>query len=109
MTTTIYATIEIQDALLKLGLYLNVLQQSNSHERCEKTVQLATETFMKYMENEDFAKECYEKVKLVVYNKNNYFALLLLDQMLKNNKFAFKTAKRDGENLFKGVWEKTWS
>jgi hypothetical protein len=49
--TTIYASIEIKDALLKLGLYLNVLQQNTTPERHEKTVHLATETFMKYMEN----------------------------------------------------------
>jgi hypothetical protein len=96
MTTTFYAPIEIQDALLKFGLYLNVLMQNNSQERCEKTVHLASETFIKYMENEDFAKECYEKVKVLVHSKNNYYAFLLFDQMLKNNKFAFKAAKKDG-------------
>ena len=51
---------------------------------------------MKYMENEDFSKDCYEKVKALVHSKNNYYAFLLLDQMLKNNKFAFKAAKKDG-------------
>ena len=48
---TIYASIEIKDSLLKLGLYLNVLQQNTSAERHEKTVHLAIETFTKYMEN----------------------------------------------------------
>ena len=96
MTTTFYAPIEIQDALLKFGLYLNVLMQSNSQERCEKTVHLASETFIKYMENEEFAKECYEKVKALVHSKNNYYAFLLFDQILKNNKIAMKTAKKDG-------------
>jgi hypothetical protein len=51
---------------------------------------------MKYMENEDFSKDCYEKVKALVHSKNNYYAFLLFDQMLKNNKFAFKAAKKDG-------------
>lgn len=41
--------------------------------------------------------------------QRNYYALLLLDQMLKNNKHAFKAAKREVEHLFKGVWEKAWA
>jgi hypothetical protein len=45
------------------------------------------------MENEDFCKESYDKVKALTAQKN-YYGLLLLDQMIKNNKYAFKTAKR---------------
>lgn len=41
--------------------------------------------------------------------QRNYYALLLLDQMLKNNKHAFKAAKREIEYIFKGVWEKAWA
>jgi hypothetical protein len=51
MTTT-YATVEIQDALTKIGLYLNSLHSNSSNpERCEKAVNLAVETFLKFMEN----------------------------------------------------------
>jgi hypothetical protein len=48
---TVYASIEIQDALLKLGIYLNFLSSKATHERSEKIVLLATETFLKFMEN----------------------------------------------------------
>lgn len=41
--------------------------------------------------------------------QKNYYGLLLLDQMIKNNKLAFKSAKREFEHLFKGVWEKVWN
>ena len=64
---------------------------------------------MKFMDNEEFAKESYEKVKALIHSKNNYYALLIFDQMLKNNKVTFKFGKRDCESLFKGVWEKTWN
>lgn len=46
------------------------------------------------MENEDFAKECYEKVRLFIHSKNNYYAFLIFDQMIKNNKFAYKSGKQ---------------
>lgn len=39
-------------------------------------------------------------------SQRNYYALLLLDQMIKNNKHAFKSAKREIESIFKGVWDK---
>lgn len=45
-----YAMVEIQDALTKISLYLNsLLANSNNPERCEKAVNLATETFLKFM------------------------------------------------------------
>lgn len=91
---TVYASIEIQDALLKLGIYLNLLSSKTTHERSEKIVLLATETFLKFMENEEFTKEAYDKVRALVQAKHNYYALLLLDQMLKNSKSVFKLVKR---------------
>ena len=60
------------------------------------------------MESEDFSREAYERVKALALQRN-YYALLLLDQMLKNNKYAFKAAKREIEHLFKGVWERVWA
>lgn len=41
-------------------------------------------------------------------SKNNYYALLIIDQMMKNNKYAYRAGKQNCENLFKGVWERTW-
>ena len=61
------------------------------------------------MESEDFTKECYEKVRNMVHSRNNYYGLLIYDQMIKNNKLMFKYGKRDCESLFKGVWEKAWN
>ncbi len=46
---------------------------------------------------------------MLVHTKYNYYAMLILDQMMKNNKYAFKTGKQICENLFKGVWERAWS
>ena len=104
-----YAQIEIQDGQTKLSLYLNSLLANSSPERHEKAVHLSTEIFLKFMENEDFAKECYDKVRTLIHSKNNYYALLIFDQMIKNHRTAYKYGKKDCENLFKGVWEKTWN
>jgi hypothetical protein len=60
------------------------------------------------MENEEFAKESYDRVRAIIHSKNNYYAMLIYDQMIKNNKATFKLGKKDCENLFKGVWEKCW-
>lgn len=51
MTTVNYAPIEISDALLKMQLYITMLNSKLSPEKHEKVVILATETFMKFMEN----------------------------------------------------------
>ena len=47
------------------------------------------------MDSEEFAKESYEKVRTLILSKNNYYALLIFDQMLKNNKLTYKLGKRD--------------
>lgn len=106
--SAVYAPIEVGDALLKMQLYLGMLGSKLPAEKLEKVVILASETFLKFMESEDFSREAYERVKAVALQRN-YYALLLLDQMLKNNKHAFKAAKREVEHLFKGVWEKAWA
>lgn len=106
--SAVYAPIEVGDALLKMQLYLGMLGSKLPAEKLEKVVILASETFLKFMESEEFSREAYELVKAVALQRN-YYALLLLDQMLKNNKHAFKAAKREVEHLFKGVWEKAWA
>lgn len=106
--SAVYAPIEVGDALLKMQLYLGMLGSKLPAEKLEKVVILASETFLKFMESEEFSREAYERVKAVALQRN-YYALLLLDQMLKNNKHAFKAAKREVEHLFKGVWEKAWA
>jgi len=47
------------------------------------------------MDSEEFAKECYEKVRAIILSKNNYYALLIFDQLIKNSKITFKFGKRD--------------
>lgn len=106
--SAIYAPVEVGDALLKMQLYLGLLASKQPAEKLEKVVVLASETFLKFMESEEFSREAYERAKALALQRN-YYALLLLDQMLKNNKHAFKAAKRDLEHLFKGVWERAWA
>jgi hypothetical protein len=53
---TDYAAVEIQDALLKMSLYFNLLSSKSTPERSEKIVMLAFETFLKFHENEQFTK-----------------------------------------------------
>lgn len=47
----IYAPVEINDALLKMQLYITMLNAKLAPEKLEKIVILATETFLKFMEN----------------------------------------------------------
>ena len=108
MTSTLFAEVEIQDALLKISLYLGAMVGKGTQGRHEKAVALATETFLKFMDNEEFAKDCYEKAKSSAF-KSNYYVLLFVDQMLKNSKIVFKHAKRDLDAVFKIVWEHVWS
>ena len=51
MSSAVYAEVEIQDALLKISLYLNAMVGKGSPDRHEKAVALATETFFKFMDN----------------------------------------------------------
>jgi len=46
--STDYAAVEIQDALLKMSLYFNLLSAKSTSERSEKIVMLAAETFLKF-------------------------------------------------------------
>lgn len=50
--TAIYAPVEINDASLKMQLYINMLSSKLTPEKLEKVVILATETYLKFMENE---------------------------------------------------------
>ena len=99
-----YAEVELQDALLKITLYLGAMGPKSTPRRAEKAVALATETFLKFMDSEEFARDCYDRAKSGQY-KHNYYALLFIDQMLKNSKFIVKNAKREVESIFKMVWE----
>lgn len=45
----------------------------------------------------------------MILQKKSYYALYLLDLMLKNNKYVIKVARKEVDSMMKMVWEKIWT